>query len=87
MGRKRYYVIKGNVFYDEKLSKLRCSILYMPKIKLTPRPNARGMFARNVLFKAFSWDENGMEAGQTYTTERRDKTYDFPYRRDPQINK
>jgi hypothetical protein len=28
-----------------------------------------------------------MEAGQTYTTERRDKTYDFPYRRDPQINK
>lgn len=85
--RKRLFIVKGNLFYRPKLSRICFNVLYMPRVKTKPRSDSRGTFTKLVLYRNLNWTEENFNSARGYIKERRLKIHKLPDRKIILLNK
>jgi len=86
--RKRLFVVRSTAQYSVRSRQMRVHLLFAPRIKTRPRPDARGKFTRFVFFKEINWGSTRLvKSGRLYVKERRAKVYKMPRQKQRRLNK
>jgi len=87
LNRQRYFFIKSTLSYLPYQNRIRCNVLFMPRIKTKPKSDYLGSFYKFLLYKNSSWDKTFIRKTKRYIYQRRLKIFKFKYRSIDQINK
>lgn len=83
--RKRCLLVKAIISHYNW--SLNCRVLYMPRIKVRPKSDSRGIFSRHVLYKPYDWLGTAQNLAKFYIDQRRLKIFKFPQKKNKRINK